>query len=83
MTCAAKVDEIASIVMGPETRAALHDGWNSAKNGIQGVAAYLSIVGEQPQPESKWNCNYTFWSMIPIHNISKIDSGELLFVFTS
>ena len=51
--CAAKVDEIASVVMGPETRAALNDGWNSLKNGFLNIATYLSIVGEQPQAESK------------------------------
>jgi len=55
--CAAKIDEIASSVMGQETRAALHDGWMAAKNGILSIAACLSSAEEQPQPESKQNCN--------------------------
>ena len=53
MICAAKIDEIASTVLSPETKAAVVDGWNSAKNGILSIAAYLVFVGEHPQPESK------------------------------
>jgi len=47
------MDEFANQVLGQETKMALYDVWNSVKNGIQSIAAYLSIGGEQPQPESK------------------------------
>jgi len=47
------MDEFANQVLGQETKMALYDVWNSVKNEIQSIAAYLSIGGEQPQPESK------------------------------
>jgi len=52
-TCIATADDIASTVLGPELKAALLEGWNYAMSEVHGIAAYLQIVGEQPQPESE------------------------------
>jgi len=63
--CAVTVDDIASSVLTPEMRAALHDSWNFAKDRICIVASYLQIVGDQPQPES----DYTLLNLIYISKI--------------
>ena len=55
IACVAAADGIASRVLGPELKTALHESWSYVMNEIHRIATHLQIVTEQPQPESEYS----------------------------
>lgn len=56
IACVAAADGIASRVLGPELKTALHESWSYVMNEIHRIATHLQIVTEQPQPDSEYSC---------------------------